>query len=185
METSLFQIRQRESFGFSAENPTGTREGGTHAKDCEKLRPCIDIEPGETVVLCDTDGPGMITHIWFTGYVGHSFVMRIYWDNEEFPSVEAPISAFFGCAYDENFKDRDGKYVVLNAATMLTAPGRGYNSYWEMPFYKHCKITMENRGEQKQTLFYMNSGGQRIFPCSLQTGASGAERTFLYCAGQR
>lgn len=52
METSLFQIRQRESFGFSAENPTGTREGGTHAKDCEKLRPCIDIEPGETVVLC-------------------------------------------------------------------------------------------------------------------------------------
>ena len=62
METSLFQIRQRESFGFSAENPTGTREGGTHAKDCEKLRPCIDIEPGETVVLCDTDGPGMITH---------------------------------------------------------------------------------------------------------------------------
>ena len=190
METSLFQIRQRESFGFSAENPTGTREGGTHAKDCEKLRPCIDIEPGETVVLCDTDGPGMITHIWFTGYVGHSFVMRIYWDNE-FPSVEAPISAFFGCAYDENFKDRDGKYVVLNAATMLTAPGRGYNSYWEMPFYKHCKITMENRGEQKQTLFYDfrlargNSGGQRIFPCSLQTGASGAERTFLYCAGQR
>ena len=44
METSLLQIRQRESFGFSAENPTGTREGGTHAKDCEKLRPCIDIE---------------------------------------------------------------------------------------------------------------------------------------------
>ena len=164
METSLFQIRQRESFGFSAENPTGTREGGTHAKDCEKLRPCIDIEPGETVVLCDTDGPGMITHIWFTGYVGHSFVMRIYWDNEEFPSVEAPISAFFGCAYDENFKDRDGKYVVLNAATMLTAPGRGYNSYWEMPFYKHCKITMENRGEQKQTLFYMISGWHGEIP---------------------
>ena len=187
METSLFQIRQRESFGFSAENPTGTREGGTHAKDCEKLRPCIDIEPGETVVLCDTDGPGMITHIWFTGYVGHSFVMRIYWDNEEFPSVEAPISAFFGCAYDENFKDRDGKYVVLNAATMLTAPGRGYNSYWEMPFYKHCKITMENRGEQKQTLFYMISGWHGEIPedSGLQTGASGAERTFLYCAGQR
>ena len=71
METSLFQIRQRESFGFSAENPTGTREGGTHAKDCEKLRPCIDIEPGETVgfMLIPT-GPGMITHIWFTGYCG-------------------------------------------------------------------------------------------------------------------
>ena len=148
METSLFQIRQRESFGFSAENPTGTREGGTHAKDCEKLRPCIDIEPGETVVLCDTDGPGMITHIWFTGYVGHSFVMRIYWDNEEFPSVEAPISAFFGCAYDENFKDRDGKYVVLNAATMLTAPGRGYNSYLFTSIVKLQWKTEESRSRR-------------------------------------
>ena len=88
METSLFQIRQRESFGFSAENPTGTREGGTHAKDCEKLRPCIDIEPGETVVLCDTDGPGMITHIWFTGYVGHSFG-----GSYDSPSCIAPLSS--------------------------------------------------------------------------------------------
>lgn len=100
----------------------------------------------------------MITHIWFTGYVGHSFVMRIYWENEEFPSVEAPISAFFGCAYDENFKDRDGNYIVLNSAKILTAPGRGFNSYWEMPFAKHCRITMENRGKKEETLYYMISG---------------------------
>ena len=154
----LYRIKNRQSFGFSAENPTGQKNGGTKGKDCEKLRPCIQIAPGETVTLCDTDGPGMITHIWFTGYVGHSFVMRIYWENEEFPSVEAPISAFFGCAYDENFKDRDGNYIVLNSAKILTAPGRGFNSYWEMPFAKHCRITMENRGKKEETLFYMISG---------------------------
>ena len=73
----LYRIKNRQSFGFSAENPTGQKNGGTKGKDCEKLRPCIPIAPGETVTLCDTDGPGMITHIWFTGYVGHSFVMRI------------------------------------------------------------------------------------------------------------
>ena len=154
----LYRIKNRQSFGFSAENPTGQKNGGTKGKDCEKLRPCIQIAPGETVTLCDTDGPGMITHIWFTGYVGHSFVMRIYWENEEFPSVEAPISAFFGCAYDENFKDRDGNYIVLNSAKILTAPGRGFNSYWEMPFAKHCRITMENRGKKEETLYYMISG---------------------------
>lgn len=154
----LYRIKNRQSFGFSAENPTGQKNGGTKGKDCEKLRPCIQIAPGETVTLCDTDGPGMITHIWFTGYVGHSFVMRIYWENEEFPSVEAPISAFFGCAYDENFKDRDGNYIVLNSAKILTAPGRGFNSYWEMPFEKHCRITMENRSKKEETLFYMISG---------------------------
>ena len=154
----LYRIKNRQSFGFSAENPTGQKNGGTKGKDCEKLRPCIQIAPGETVTLCDTDGSGMITHIWFTGYVGHSFVMRIYWENEEFPSVEAPISAFFGCAYDENFKDRDGNYIVLNSAKILTAPGRGFNSYWEMPFAKHCRITMENRGKKEETLYYMISG---------------------------
>ena len=39
------------------------------------------------------------------------------------------ICAFFGCAYDENFADRDGNYPVLNSAMVLVAPGRGYNCY--------------------------------------------------------
>ena len=43
-------------------------------------------------MLCDTDGPGMLTHLWFTGYVGHSFILRIYWDGMGAPSVEAPVS---------------------------------------------------------------------------------------------
>ena len=155
---SLAEMKQRTSFGFSAENPTGSRNGGSKGKDCEKLRPCIQIQPQETVTLCDAEGPGMITHIWFTGYVGHSFILRIYWDDCTEPSVEAPISAFFGCAYDETWKDRDGKYPVLNSSMLLVAPGRGFNCYWEMPFRKHCRITMENRGDTEQTLYYMIEG---------------------------
>lgn len=157
-------MKNRKSFGFSAENPTGTKGGGTRGKDCEKLRAFIEIQPGETVTLCDTDGPGMITHMWFTGYIGHSFILRAYWDNLEQPSVEAPISAFFGCAYDENFADRDGNYPVLNSAMVLVAPGRGYNCYWEMPFQKHCTITMENRSDKPQTLYYMISGWHGELP---------------------
>ena len=78
-------LLNRTSFGFSAENPMGERNGGSRGKDCEKLRPCIQIRPQEEVVLCDTDGPGMLTHLWFTGYVGHSFILRIYWDGMEAP----------------------------------------------------------------------------------------------------
>ena len=51
------QVTPRSSFAFSAENPTGARNGGSKGADCEKLRPCIDIAPGETALLCDTDGP--------------------------------------------------------------------------------------------------------------------------------
>jgi len=45
--------------------------------------------------------------MWFTGYVSHPFILRICWEGMETPSAEARISAFFGCAYDEYFKDRE------------------------------------------------------------------------------
>jgi hypothetical protein len=154
----MFKLFDRRTFGFSAENPKGIPNGGTRGKDCEKLNAFINIPAGETAELCYAEGEGMITHMWFTGYIGHGFIIRIYWDDSEFPSVESPISAFFGCAYDEQFLDSEGNYPVLNSLPMLVAPGRAYNSYFEMPFKKSCKITIENRSEHTQTLYYMISG---------------------------
>ncbi len=164
MYEALFQLTKQETFAFSAENPTGARAGGSRGGDCTKLRPTVCIHKGETVTLVDTDGPGIIQNMWFTGYVGHSFILRIYWDGQEHPSVEAPLSAFFGCAYDENFKDRDGNYPVLNSAMMLVAPGRGYNCYFAMPFARHCRITMENRGGADQNLYYIITGCKKELP---------------------
>jgi hypothetical protein len=151
---------ERSSFGFSPENPTGKRNGGSRGKDCEKLHPCIQIDPGECAVLADAEGPGALTHIWMTGYTGHSFILRIYWDNKEYPSVEAPISAFFGMAYDENWTDRDGRYPCYQSAALSVNPGRGYNSYFLMPFQKHCRVTVENRCNEPRTLYYMIEGFQ-------------------------
>lgn len=130
------------------ENPTGEKNGGTRGKPCEKLHPAAPLQPGETVTLCDIDGPGMITHIWMGSYVGHSYILRIYWDNEEYPSVEVPLSAFFGQAYDENVADVNGHYAVLNSALLLVAPHRGCNCYFQMPFRKHCRITLQNRSDK-------------------------------------
>lgn len=157
-------ISDAQTFAFSAENPTGTRAGGSRGGDCTKLRPTVTIHAGETVTLADTDGPGIIQHMWFTGYVGHHFILRIYWDGQEYPSAEAPLSAFFGCAYDENFVDRDGRYPFLNSALLLVAPGRGYNSFFEMPFAKHCRITMENRGDTDENLYYIITGCHTAVP---------------------
>ncbi len=150
-------IKQNELWLFSGESD-GKKKWRKQGQGLRKVKPCIQIQPQEEVVLCDTDGPGMLTHLWFTGYVGHSFILRIYWDGMDYPSVEAPVSAFFGCAYDENFADRDGDYPVLNSSRILVAPGRGYNCYWEMPFRRHCRVTMENRGSKEETLYYMIEG---------------------------
>ena len=151
-------ITQSNTFAFSAENPSGKRGGGSRGGDCTKLSPTVTIPAGETVTLVDVDGPGRIQNMWFTGYVGHHFILRIYWNDQAYPSVEAPLSAFFGCAYDENFVDRDGRYPVLNSAMLLVAPGRGYNCFFDMPFARHCRITMENRGDKDESLYYIITG---------------------------
>ncbi|MBQ3037547.1 MAG: DUF2961 domain-containing protein [Clostridia bacterium] len=154
----MFTLDNRRSFMFSAENLNGEPNGGTRGKDCEKLNPRIRLEPGTTAVLCDTDGPGMISSIWIGGHNGHSIILRMYWDNEEFPSVEVPMSAFFGNFYDENVKDRDGKFITLNSSKILFAPCRGFSCYWEMPFKKHCRITVENRGYETKPIYYAITG---------------------------
>ena len=140
-----WRFKDRRSFVISAENPTGAKAGGGRGGDCTKLHPTVTIEPGQTATLADIEGPAMIRHIWMTGYIGHSFILRIYWENEEDPSVECPISAFFGDAYDEDFADRDGRYPVLNSALLLIAPGRGYNAYFHMPFRRHRREASYNQ----------------------------------------
>jgi hypothetical protein len=54
------------------------------------------VAPGATETVLDADGPGAISHIWFTiadaePYHLKRIVLRIYWDGEQTPSVEAPI----------------------------------------------------------------------------------------------
>jgi len=162
----MFEIPKgkHETFGFSAENPTGSRNGGTRGKDCDKLSPCVYVKAGETVPLCETDGPGMITHMWFGSNLSHQFILRMYWDHSAEPSVEVPISAFFGHAYDENMTDRDGKFITMSSEQVLLAARQSYNCYWEMPFRTHCRITIENRSGQDWGVFYMITGWRGEIP---------------------
>ena len=167
MNSEIYRIpkQKRETFGFSAENPTGARNGGTRGGDCDKLNAYRLVRAGETVTLCDTDGPGMITHIWFgSTALDHSFILRMYWDGCEEPSVETPVNAFFGNLYDENIADRDGNYIMLNSAEVLLAPRRSYNCYWEMPFFKHAKVTIENRSPGDRDCDYMITGWRGEIP---------------------
>ena len=66
------------------------------------------IAPGETLTVLEDSGPGVITHVWFTIASGEKYhlkklVLRMYWDNEATPSVEAPIGDFFGLGLGEYF----------------------------------------------------------------------------------
>src|SRR4051812_20607614 len=59
------------------------------------------MQPGATQEVFNAEGPGVITHIWFTIAAASSFhlkeiVLRIYWDGNSKPSVEVPVGDFFG-----------------------------------------------------------------------------------------
>lgn len=111
------------------------------------------IEPGQTLTLLDHTGAGIIRRWWVTiaprnnREIQRQLIVRCWWDDEPEPSVEVPISDFFGVGFGE-WK----QYVSLP----LNMTSGGYNAYWAMPFRKHARITVENRSRIRVDNFYYN-----------------------------
>ena len=127
---------------------TGT--GANAARDLGqgwKVSPSVRIEGGETFTIAEIDGPGAIQQNWMTptGTWRHS-IIRLYWDGEKTPSVECPVGDFFACGWQ--------KYAHVNSLPVCVNPGSGLNCYWEMPFRKSCRITMENMSTEPAGLYY-------------------------------
>ena len=108
--------------------------------------------PGETEVIADLQGPGVVTHIWFTGAANEFawprlFRLRAYYDGKKTPSVDAPLGDFFGVG--------NGYEADLNSSMVRdTSLGRARNSYWPMPFRKSCRITVTNEGRRMKSLYF-------------------------------
>ena len=109
----------------------------------------ISIAPGQTVVLAELEGPGIITHIWTTvgsidPFHGRSLVLRIYWDGAEKPSVQAPLGDFFGVGH--------GAFASFTSAPVsVSSHGRARNCFWKMPFRKSARITVANESPKYET----------------------------------
>jgi hypothetical protein len=111
------------------------------------------VNPGETLTLLDADGPGMISHIWFTINDSEPFhlkriVFRMYWDNEETPSVETPMGDFFGLG--------TGDYFNWQSEMLSVGSIRALNCFFPMPYRKHARITVTNEGKQPVSSLYYN-----------------------------
>jgi hypothetical protein len=110
------------------------------------------IMPGETLVMADVTGPGMITHIWLT-VANNEFGwprllrLRVYYDGHKTPSVDAPLGDFFAVAHGA---ERDVNSMMVRDSSF----GRARNSYWPMPFRKSCRITVTNEGNRLLPMFY-------------------------------
>ncbi|HNY27312.1 MAG TPA: DUF2961 domain-containing protein [Candidatus Sumerlaeota bacterium] len=120
-----------------------------------------NVEPGKTAVLMDEKGPGVITHIWLTflgpepqdwakqGSANHQdMLLRIFYDGEARPAVEAPVGDFFANAF--------GKRSEVISLPIVVEDADSYNSFWNMPFRKSIRIEIENQSDKPVSLLYFN-----------------------------
>jgi len=119
------------------------------------------IEPGETMVLADLQGPGVVNHIWLTFSEARpnwleaggsanpaEIVLRMYWDDHPEPSVETPLGDFFAAGF--------GLRQEVRSLPVQVEGGDGYNAFWQMPFFERALITVTNEGEKNVRSFYFH-----------------------------
>jgi hypothetical protein len=151
-------------YPLSAQNPDTWVSSLPQAKDYRQHRASSydrsggnedarEVTPGETLTLLDEAGPGLITHIWVTiasNDPNHlkALVLRMYWDGESTPSVEAPIGDFFGLGL--------GTYHLYQSLVLQVSSDKALNCFMPMPFQKHARITVTNEGSIKTDAFYFN-----------------------------
>jgi len=121
----------------------------------------FNVPPGDTHVLLDAEGPGVITHIWITflapgpqdwateGSADHQELMlRMFWDGNPQPAVEAPVGDFFANCF--------GRRSEVISLPVIVEGGDSYNSFWRMPFRKSARIEIENQSRKPLSLLYYN-----------------------------
>ncbi len=157
---NLARLSNAETRSISAENFTGAKGQGGMATEGTgaiaarelgqgwKVSPSIQVPGNTTVTLADIEGPGAIQQIWLTVHpsVWRRLVLRMYWDHEETPSVETPIGDFFASGWCERCN--------ITSLAVCVNPAGGFNCYWEMPFRRHARITLENLSPDDVRGFY-------------------------------
>ncbi|MBE2193773.1 MAG: DUF2961 domain-containing protein [Anaerolinea sp.] len=156
---NLARLSNAQTRSVSPENFTGEKgkggmaaegEGALAARDLGtgwKFSPCIKIKAGSTFELANITGPGAIQQMWMTPTGTWRFsILRIYWDDQEVPSVECPVGDFFASGW--------GEFAQLTSLAVCVNPGSAFNCYWEMPFRKRCRITMTNLAAEDMVLYY-------------------------------
>lgn len=124
-----------------------------------------DIRPGEKYTLAEYNSPGIITRFWMTcaGWfwehwdvrkekypdqaILKKLILRIYYDGNTYPSIEAPINDFFGIGHPE-YKHYLSKYLGMSSG--------GFYCYLPMPFNK-IKIEVENLHSTKESAVFLNA----------------------------
>ncbi len=156
--TSTMRVGEVRRGGEQKLNPNAEPRGDLdEASNWDNFR----VDPGQTHVLLDAKGPGVITHIWLTflgpepqpwaknGSADHQeMLLRMYWDGNPRPAVEAPVGDFFANCF--------GQRREVVSLPVIVEDADSYNCFWRMPFRKSARIEIVNQSEKQISLLYYN-----------------------------
>jgi len=157
----IWRLNDAVTRSVSPENPTGAKGAGAMATEGTgawaagklgrgwKVSPSIHLASGQLATLAEVAGPGVIRHIWLTTDRGslRGLVLRMFWDDEEVPSVEVPLGDFFCNGWTDEL-------ALVKSEPIVVAPAGGLNSYWQMPFRESARITLENVSDHGVPVYY-------------------------------
>jgi hypothetical protein len=152
LNSPLFQYQDLEPRWNSFENPTSGKGTGAMENKGAKGHPYDILKAGETKVLLDVQGMGIITRMWFTiqdrsPQMLRSLKIEMFWDDEVKPAVSAPFGDFFGNGL--------GRMVAHQNELFANPEGRSFNCFIPMPFKTAAKVVVTNEGSTDlNMLFY-------------------------------
>lgn len=114
--------------------------------------------PHSTMNIATIAGAGYITHIWTTmavadgnaeePYLPRKVAIRMFWNGQATPSVEAPIGDFFGMGH--------GLTKNYSSAFLMMSPedGKSFNCFFPMPFREGARIEVENESDAELKFYF-------------------------------
>lgn len=111
-----------------------------------------EIAAGDSAVLLELEGPGVVRQLWITvassdPHYLRRIALRMYWDGEKNPSVNVPLGDFFGNGFEK---------VHYTALPMGVSSG-GFYSYLPLPFTSQARIVAVNETGRVVDAFYFNA----------------------------
>ena len=116
------------------------------------------IPAGQSRVLADLNGPGVITHIWMTQRSHYrDCLLKISWDNAAHPSVHVPLGDFFGLGNGIVNSYQSQLFTASTRWNNEFEAGCALNCYAPMPFRERALVELINESaEDHRQYFYVD-----------------------------
>jgi hypothetical protein len=137
----LFEFQPHTSHWTSPETRDAPPGQGGRENQGAKGHPYETIRAGQSLVLANIQGSGIIRRIWITVETRTPVMLRslrleMFWDDAARPAVSAPLGDFFGAAL--------GQTVAFENALFSSPEGRSFNTMVPMPFRRAARLVLTN-----------------------------------------